>query len=146
MTSAHVTPVANSCTAFWFACLSASLTDVCVWVPFATADDDDDSWISYLHAITGGPMLVTAAEADAMEDAAAGAEEGEDAKAATTLVIFQKEGTLGMTFGSADPSGAPPVSISRINRTGLAAQQPVIHLADAVLASFLPSFLRSFLP
>jgi hypothetical protein len=103
-----------------------------VWVPFAT-DGGDDSWISYLHAITGGPMLVTAAEADAIEDAAAGAEEGEDAKAATTLVIFQKEGPLGMTFGSADPSGAPPVSISRMNRTGLAAQQPVFPRLPATL-------------
>ena len=32
MTSAHVTPVASSCAAFWFACLSASLTGVCVCV------------------------------------------------------------------------------------------------------------------
>ena len=90
-------------------------------------------WISYLHAITGTPMLVDAAAAagDAGETAAPpDGEEGDQ----TTLVIFEKDGPLGMTFGSAVPTGDPPVTISRISKTGLAAQQPALRRGLVILS------------
>eukprot|EP01043_Picozoa_sp_COSAG02_P107710 COSAG02_NODE_43733_length_372_cov_0.758242_1_plen_60_part_10 len=60
-------------------------------------------------------MLVDAAAAagDVGETAAQTDGEEEDK---TTLVIFEGEGPLGMTFGSAVPTGDPPVTISRINK------------------------------
>lgn len=51
-----------------------------------------------------------------------------------TLVIFEKEGPLGLTFGSEVPTGAPPVSISRVNRTGLAAQQPSLRRGLVIIS------------
>ena len=84
-------------------------------------------------------MVVSAAEAAGIEPADEDtAGEDEDRKK-TTLVIFEKEGPLGMTFGSEVPSGAAPVSISRVNRTGLAAQQPALRrgtCANSLRATF----------
>lgn len=88
-------------------------------------------WISYLHAITGAPMLVDAASAT---DDAAENEVGNEDDERTTLVIFEKDGPLGMTFGSAVPTGEPPVSISRISKSGLAAQQPALRRGLVILS------------
>jgi hypothetical protein len=78
-------------------------------------------------------MLVDAAAAagDVGETAAQTDGEEEDK---TTLVIFEREGPLGMTFGSAVPTGDPPVTISRINKTGLAAQQPALRRGLVILS------------
>ena len=82
-------------------------------------------------------------------------------------MIFEKQGPLGLTFGSDNPSGwaqpvawlfwlgcvslrrrrcvcrAPPVYISRVGKTGLAAQQPLEALGRLDLRGLCGRFAHA---
>lgn len=94
----------------------------------------NDGWINYLHAITGGAVCVSTAEVEGATDVdTIGDEDGVDHTTSATMVIFEKEGKLGMTFGSDDIRGGPPIKITKINPTGLGAQQPALRRGLVIL-------------
>eukprot|EP01043_Picozoa_sp_COSAG02_P059341 COSAG02_NODE_7547_length_2966_cov_63.943844_1_plen_517_part_10 len=82
---------------------------------------------------SNAPLLIDAAAATGEADQNA-APDGVEEEDKTTLVIFEKEGPLGMTFGSAVPTGDPPVTVSRIDKKGLAAQQPALRRGLVILS------------
>ena len=87
-----------------------------------------DGWINYLHGITGDPILVPTGEwQDNAAEVVTTGDTLHNEDNSLTMVIFEKEGPLGITFGSDSSNGAPPVKISRINQTGLGAMQPALR-------------------
>eukprot|EP01052_Picozoa_sp_SAG31_P006664 SAG31_NODE_308_length_17951_cov_4.779240_11_plen_184_part_00 len=83
----------------------------------------EDGWINLLDPATEKSVLINI---DDLGDEEVEADSG-DGVGDTVLAIIEKPGMLGMTFGSKTADGSPPVCITKIKPTGLAAFTPSLR-------------------